>query len=88
MCVRTCYCQMLAPNLTFTVEDVGSVIQMFSFRYDCWGEMTITDFDVQREVHKCRYRCSYCSITSHFVFVFVFVSVNDFDFVFVMFMFV
>ena len=46
---------MLMPNLTFTHGDIGMVIQLFSFRYDCWGNMTLTDFDPLRGVHKCRY---------------------------------
>jgi hypothetical protein len=48
------YPQMLPPDLSYTMDDVGMVIEMFSFRYDCWGAMTITDFDPARGVHKCR----------------------------------
>jgi hypothetical protein len=48
------YLQMLPPDLSYTMDDVGMVIEMFSFRYDCWGAMTITDFDSARGVHKCR----------------------------------
>ena len=46
--------QIINPNLSFTYDDVGMVIQMFSFRYDSWGNVTLTDFDGLRGVHKCR----------------------------------
>lgn len=44
-----------AVNLTYTKTDVGTPIQMFSFRNNTWDRVDIIDFDENKRLHKCRY---------------------------------
>ena len=41
-------------NLTYSKEDIGSSVQMFSFRFNYWDTIELIDFDPTRSFHKCR----------------------------------
>jgi len=40
-------------NLTFTARDIGTTIQIFSFRLNEWTDLTILDFEPAQTLHKC-----------------------------------
>jgi hypothetical protein len=46
----------VAAALQYGRDDIGTTIQMFSFRFNAWDNITLVDFDVSRSLHKCKYK--------------------------------
>ena len=42
-------------NLSHSSDDVGRVVQLFSFRMNTWDRIQIVDFDSVKRQHKCRH---------------------------------
>jgi len=45
---------VVPPKLSYSAADVGNVIQMFSFRFNAWGNVDILDYEPTRRMHQCR----------------------------------
>ena len=47
---------MNLANLTFTkAGDVGTPLQLFSFRLHTWGRIDVLDFEENKKLHKVRH---------------------------------
>ena len=44
-----------AAGLLYSKADVNRTIQIFSFRYNSWDNITLVDFEPSRGMHKCQY---------------------------------
>jgi hypothetical protein len=42
-------------NLSFTMDDVGRAIEMFSFRFSNWERVDLVDFDQNKRLYKCQF---------------------------------
>jgi hypothetical protein len=46
--------QIIPPSLAYSKDDSGLMIQMFSFRFNAWDIITLTNYEPQRGFHQCR----------------------------------
>jgi kinesin family protein 3/17 len=46
--------QIIPPSLAYSKDDTGMMIQMFSFRFNAWDIITLTNYEPQRGFHQCR----------------------------------
>jgi hypothetical protein len=45
---------VVPPKLSYSAADVGNVIQLYSFRFNAWGNVDILDYEPTRRMHQCR----------------------------------
>ena len=43
-----------AAGVTYSMEDRGKVVQMFSFRHSTWDDLEILDYESSKCLHKCQ----------------------------------